>query len=85
LEVVAETSKMAPEAILIDAEFAIDPDEPKANVPVLIVVDPVKVFTPDKITLLVVAPVFTICNGFAPLITPETLKVPVVALPDVPI
>jgi hypothetical protein len=37
-------------------------------------------------TELGVAPVFTICKGFdEPLITPETVKVPVVALPEVPI
>ena len=67
-----------------------DPDEeddtPNFNVPELTVVKAVYVFAPDKITELVVAPVLTINKGFAaPLIIPETVKVPVVALPDVPI
>ena len=38
----------------------------------------------DKITELAVAPVFTILNGLAPLIKPDKVNIPVVALPDVP-
>ena len=86
-------SKLAPEETVVAPETfpkgpvaAVD-ETPSFNVPVLTVVIPVYVFTPDKITeLFVVAPVFTICNGFeVPLIIPETVKVPVVASPEVPI
>ncbi len=61
-------------------------ETPNFKVPVLIVVKAVYVLVPDKITELGVTPVFTINKGFeVPLITPETVKVPVVAFPDVPI
>lgn len=47
--VLAETSKLAPEATLIVAELAIAPAELSANEPVEIVVLPLKVLFPVKI------------------------------------
>ena len=52
----ADTSKVAPAAMEIVAELLIEPALPKASVPELIVVAPVKVFVPFKIKVPV--PIF---------------------------
>jgi len=60
---------------------------PNFKVPLLTVVFPGYVFAAEKTTALLVAPVFAIYKEvlIVPLIIPETVNVPVVAFPEVPI
>ena len=72
-------------AVVPKGPFGEVPATPSFNVPERIFVAPEYVLAAFvSITALFVAPVFTICKGLAPLIKPETVKVPDVASPDVP-
>ena len=85
--VLAETSKVAAEATETLDEVLMLPAPDNFSVPEMIEVAPVYEFEVAIITeLFEVAPVFTICKGFAPLITPlgEIVIVPADASPDVP-
>ena len=87
LAVLAETSKVAAEAIDILDEVLMLPAPDNFSVPEMIEVAPVYEFEVAIITeLFVVAPVFTICKGFAPVMVAldEKVIVPVEASPDVP-
>ena len=70
--VVAEILKVAPEAIAIVGELAIEPEPLRAKVPALIAVFPLYVFIPPKVRFP--APFFVNPNE-APLIIPPTVNV----------
>ena len=71
-------------AVEPNGPFGLVPVAPSFKVPELTVVAPEYVLFPDSITELEAAPVFIICSGLAPLIVPDTVKIPVDAFPDVP-